>query len=274
MSKTNYDIIHSPEAETFLHMVTKGFYDRSYIGLWLYEVIGREWDEMAAWAGGMKTEIHPQTCTWSIAIWEWVYGIESDNALPLEHRRQRILAKIIGVRPINPEVIRRGVTALISGLNAKVEVNDFVGPYRFDVVLHLAGEAPLNNYAKISSYIRKIKPAHLAYNLRGKYPSKFYIDIKLLSSVRFISEFYPRKNWPFLQYDGTAFYNSVYQYNGYRVSRITDLYPVKLILQTEKKVTPTYDITLTIGYHLTRYDGTYRYDGTRRYDSAIIQEGL
>ena len=79
MSKPDLDIIHSPEAETFLRMVTKGFYDNSYIGLWMYEVIGREWDEMRAWAEGLKTEINPQTCTWSVAIWEWVYGIESDE---------------------------------------------------------------------------------------------------------------------------------------------------------------------------------------------------
>lgn len=92
MSKPELDIIHSPEAETFLQMVTKGFYDRSYIGLWIYEVIGREWDELRRWSEGMRTEIHPQTCTWSIAVWEWVYGFGDENmTLPL--RRQRLLQK-------------------------------------------------------------------------------------------------------------------------------------------------------------------------------------
>lgn len=158
MSKPDLDIIHSPEAETFLRMVTKGFYDNSYIGLWMYEVIGREWDEMRAWAEGMKIEINPQTCTWSVAIWEWVYGIESDETLKLEYRRQRILAKILGTKPINPEVIRRGVAALTG---AEVEVEDFSGPYRFDVVMHPT-EAPLP-YAKVFRYIREIKPAHLAF---------------------------------------------------------------------------------------------------------------
>lgn len=156
-------IIRSPEAQNFLSMVTKGFYDRSYTGLWLYEVIGREWDEMAAWAEGMRAEINPQTCTWSIAIWEWVYGIEPDETLQLEYRRQRILSKFVGLKPINPEVIRRGVTALIGGADGEVEVNDFAGPYRFEVILHPAGKKPLN-YAKIFTYIREIKPAHLAFD--------------------------------------------------------------------------------------------------------------
>ena len=163
MSKPDLDtIIQSPEAETFLGMVTKGFYSNSYTGLWMYEVIGREWDEMRGWAEELQNEIHPQTCTWSVAIWEWVYGIEPDETLPLEYRRQRILSKIVGVKPINPEVIRRGVTALIGGADGEVEVNDFVGPYRFEVILHPSGKNPLN-YAKIFTYIREIKPSHLAF---------------------------------------------------------------------------------------------------------------
>ena len=37
---------------------------------------------------------------------------------------------------------------------------------------------------------------------------------------------------------------------------------------------PTYEIQLTIGYHITKYDGTYRYDGSRKYDSEIIVDTL
>lgn len=155
-------IITSQEAATFLRMVTKGFYSDSYIGLWIFEVIGREWDEMREWAEGLKDEIFPQTCTWTIAIWEWLYGIEPDESLSLEFRRQRILAKICALRPINPEVIRRGVAALIGTDPEGVEVNDFVGPYRFEVILH-PGENPFP-YNRIDQYIWEIKPSHLAFD--------------------------------------------------------------------------------------------------------------
>lgn len=170
-------IIRSPSAKIFLRMVTKGFYDNSYIGLWMYEVIGREWDEMRRWAEGLKDEINPQTCTWSIGIWEWVYGIETNESLPIEYRRQRILAKIIGVRPINPEIIRRGVAALIGGELDEVEVNDFVGPYRFEVILHPSGKSPFP-YIKIFEYVREIKPSHLAFEaaVETKVDIKIEID--------------------------------------------------------------------------------------------------
>jgi len=159
VSKPDYDIIHSPEAETFLRMVTKGFYNHSYIGLWLYEAIGREWDEMAFWAEEMAVEIHPQTCTWSIGIWEWVYGIETDESLTLECRRQKILAKIVGTRPVNPEAIRRGIASLAGMADEDVEIQDFSGPYRFGITLRPAG-MPIP-YADITNYIQSVKPAHL-----------------------------------------------------------------------------------------------------------------
>lgn len=37
-----------------------------------------------------------------------------------------------------------------------------MGPYRFEVILHPSGKNPLN-YAKIFTYIREIKPSHLAF---------------------------------------------------------------------------------------------------------------
>ena len=160
MSKPDLDgIIRSPSAETFLRMVTKGFYDNSYTGLWMYEVIGREWDEMRKWAEGLKDEINPQTCTWSIGIWEWVYGIKTDKTLQLEYRRQRILAKILGTKPVNPEVIRRGV-ARITGCD--VDITDFAGPYRFALKIHMQEDGDALPYGLVREYIRIVKPSHLA----------------------------------------------------------------------------------------------------------------
>jgi len=59
------------------------------------------------------------------------------------------------------------------------------------------------------------------------------------------------------------------------VNPVIQLDKHQLSIKTESKVKPCrYEIKLTIGYHLTRYDGSCRYDGTRRYDSEIIKERL
>lgn len=157
------NIITSPEAEMFLQMVTKGFYNSSFMGLWMYEVIGREWDEMRAWAEGLKDEIHPRTCTWSMPIWEWVYGIPEDSVLPLEYRRQKILAKIAGTTMINPELIRRGIATLTGQDLGNIEVRDFAAPYSFQVRI----TASLREYpaSEILRWVREVKPSHLAFGI-------------------------------------------------------------------------------------------------------------
>ena len=43
---------------------------------------------------------------------------------------------------------------------------------------------------------------------------------------------------------------------------------------SNKGSVPTYQVSLTIGKHLTQYNGKYQYNGTRKYDSKIIHEIL
>ncbi len=181
MSKQHFDIIHSPEAETFLHMVTKGFYDNSYTGLWMYEAIGREWDEMRTWADEMKREINPQTCIWSIGIWEWVYGIATDETLQLEYRRQRILAKVLETKPVNIEVMRHGV-ARITGCD--VDITDFAGPYSFALKIHMLENGNVIPYNSVREYIRKTKPSHLAAFLN-------WIFLVVINNMQIEQFFYP-----------------------------------------------------------------------------------
>lgn len=166
MSKPDRDIIHSQEAQMFLRSVTEGFYNRSCLALWMFEVIGREWDEMAAWSNDLKQEIYVQTCTWSIAIWEWVYGFEPDESMTLEERRQRILSKVRGVRPINPEVMRRGIAA-VSGADAGLK--DFSNPFSFSVTMSVTNKPiPIE---RVLRFIYETKPAHLAVSVEVIFPT-------------------------------------------------------------------------------------------------------
>ena len=46
------------------------------------------------------------------------------------------------------------------------------------------------------------------------------------------------------------------------------------IKTAHKGSVPTYQVSLTVGKHLTQYNGKYQYNGTRKYDSKIIHEIL
>lgn len=159
MNKPDLNIIKSPEAERMLQMVTQGFYNRSFMGLWMFEVIGREYDEMTEWSELLKYEIFPQTCTWSIPIWEWVYEIKPDDTLTLEYRRQRIMAKRLSHPPINPDRIGAVLSALAG---CPVTITDPIAPYMFRVIMD-ESEHTIFSHAAVLKLLRTIKPSHLSF---------------------------------------------------------------------------------------------------------------
>lgn len=156
--------MESPEALRMLNMVTKNFYDESRIALWFFEALGREWDEMSSWSKDLHYEIFPQTCTWSIYIWEEMYGITPDDRLSLEVRRQQVMSKVLYRAPINPEAIRIVVQLLTEA--EEVTVTDFVAPYTFEVIV--TSQWQITNMVEVWEYIYKIKPSHLSFRLYFK----------------------------------------------------------------------------------------------------------
>lgn len=159
MSKPQLDIIRSPTAENMLGMVTRGFYDKSYIALWLFEVIGREYDDMDKWSREIKREIFIQTCTWSIDIWEWVYGISTNPELSLAQRRAQIMAKQLQRPPINPAQIE-GLLAAFTG--CPVTVTDPSRPYTFSLLVDESNARFPVDYKAARELLNKVKPSHLA----------------------------------------------------------------------------------------------------------------
>lgn len=161
MNNSTLDIIKSPEAKRMLEMVTSDFYNDSRTALWMYEAIGREYDDMAKWSRELKRETLPQTCTWSIVIWEFIYDIESDDALPLEYRRNQLMAKRWSNPPINPARIEFALSLL---LGLPVEITDPVAPYTFMVEIYEEENVEVD-YKIALKRLRKIKPSHLSFEL-------------------------------------------------------------------------------------------------------------
>jgi len=150
-------IITSDLARRMLGMVTEEVYDHSRTVLWLFEVIGQEYDEMAAWSQDLRFEAFVQTCSWSISIWEQIYGIVPDDTLDLEFRRQRVMAKRLQWPPINPARIEAILSALTG---ATVEITEFVAPYTFKVTVSGATLTSAD-FRRMMRLLRQIKPSHL-----------------------------------------------------------------------------------------------------------------
>jgi uncharacterized protein YmfQ (DUF2313 family) len=137
----------------------------------MFEAIGLEYDDIEEWAQTVRYEAYPQTCTWSIGIWEWVYGIDTDDTLPLDFRRGRIMSKRLQHPPINPARIEAILTALTG---VPVTVIENTGPYMFEVILD-ESQLSAANLTQMYRVLRQIKPSHLSFTASSYIKMEFEV---------------------------------------------------------------------------------------------------
>ena len=193
-SPDNYElvskIISSPEAERMRQMVTDGFYDRSRIGLWMFEVIGREYDSMAELSASLRYEAFPQTCTWSIDIWEFICDLEKppnlpdDEMLALQIRRARLMAKRWERPPVNPARTEAILSAL-TGANVVVTENVALNTFQVDINA-IGGPESIFDYHGAVTTLRNIKQSHLSFIIYNTVTTEFDFTIRV-AGVAFFS---------------------------------------------------------------------------------------
>lgn len=162
-----------------LAMVTTDFYNCSRVGMYLFQALGLEWDAMASWSKDLNFEIFPQTCTWSIGIWESLYGIESDESFSLEVRRKKVLEKVLYQAPISPQALE-GMLYFCTGAD-EVVVRDFTAPYSFEVSIKYQGE--ISNMIDIWEFIYRVKPSHLSFRLF--FEKQMFVDHELHTGLHY-----------------------------------------------------------------------------------------
>lgn len=323
-----FDLENFPTSESALKMlshVTEGFYDKSYVGKWIFQVMGIEYDKVQEMVVDLPRQFFIETATWGLMYHEIKWGLPVRENLSYEERRKLIYQKREARAPMSPYAMEGYLSQFtdfevhISDVHDKGEYGEIPDhPNLFQATF--IGEGTLEA-DRVLRALRKIKQSHtdfIAKEWIGIFISLFiFYQIKL----HFTSACYPRYNIPYLFYDGTAQYNGVYRYDKYKIGRKIDFYPIalaihhsylisiepqwkmkckgiklllpvcekverlrclsdvklmrkmegSLALQAEARVIPCrYQVNLTIGYHLTKYDGTYQYNGVRRYDSQMI----
>lgn len=146
-----------PNNETAQRMLTmvSPIYDKSYVGKWLFEVMGIELGYAADLICGLTEEAFPETATWTLAYWEDMYGIQTNTALSYDQRRKAILEKRYFRRPMNPARIEQ-IIQKATGRDIKVVENTSPGCYEVKV---MDGESDAN-LDKIRSLISQVKQSN------------------------------------------------------------------------------------------------------------------
>ena len=165
--------------------VTSAFYDKSYVGLWLFEVIGRALDDLNAWTEETKEQIFPQTATWGLDYLEQEYSIAPDPTLSIQERREQILERMSRKIPITPYRIET-VVQKTTGFSATVI--EHVADYAFQIYVYLKGSYNVD-FDALKKKIDRIKPSHLSYEIRTVAETNAELQYKILAVAQSCSRY-------------------------------------------------------------------------------------
>lgn len=144
-------------------------YDNDEYTLHIFEVIGKEVDELVSWVSDFENQPYPQFATFTLPYWEESLGLEVDEKLTVEHRRNRIITKLSTYFPITRQRLEMIAS---SAAGVPVTIEDFVNAYTFRVVLEPRG---LVNLLDLINEVNETKPAHLSYLLTQNLNSTIFI---------------------------------------------------------------------------------------------------
>lgn len=89
-------------AQRMLSYVTKGWYDKSYVGKWVFQVMGEELEPWLRFFESLPEQMFIETATWALRYHELKYGLTVREDLPVEERRKRILEVRDTHMPMSP----------------------------------------------------------------------------------------------------------------------------------------------------------------------------
>lgn len=157
-----FDLEHFPTTETAKRMMSRisPIYDRSYVGKWLFEVMGLEMEEARILVESLRDQCFIERCTWGMRYWEQRYGITPDETKPLEERRQAVIQKRGKAQAMTPATLEQILKALTE---REVAVSEDNSNYRFTVSI---GEGTSHvDYEAVIKKVNTVKPSHLEYSI-------------------------------------------------------------------------------------------------------------
>lgn len=175
MDKEKFDLDNFPTSESAkrqIGYVTGGFYDNSYVGKWLFQAIGLEYDEAREILEELPKQFFPETATWGLMYHEIKWGLPVRENLPYGERRRLIYQKRDFKAPMTPYRMEK---YLENAFGFKAHVMDIHDagehgfcprhPNRFRV--DFVGEGTLDAKA-VRIMLDSLKQSHTVYTINDR----------------------------------------------------------------------------------------------------------
>lgn len=156
---SRFEIEKFPESESAKRMLRRvsPIYDNSYVGKWLYEVMGREFDEASKLVLSLRDQIFTGTVTWGLEFQEDKYSLDHDTSLTLDERRARLYRRKSLHSPLSPWFLENYIKEAW-GITVDIDETYANGV----ILLTIPFIKPEDNLIKMYKDLRRIKPSHLS----------------------------------------------------------------------------------------------------------------
>ena len=170
-----FDLENFPVSESAKNMiasVSDGFYDNSYVGKWLFEVMGQEYDAAREIAEDILNQLLPETATWGLMYHEIKWGLPVRENLPYEERRQLIYRKRDYRAPMTPYRME-GYLKTATGFDVRIaDINDpgdygFVAPHPNVFKAYFMGEGTLAS-KRARTMLNELKQSHTMFTMNDR----------------------------------------------------------------------------------------------------------
>lgn len=157
-----------------LSYVTGGWYDKSYVGKWIYQVMGLEADKARNIFEELPSQFFVDLATWGLMYHEQKYGLPVRNDLSYEERRLLIREKRDSKFSMNPY---RMESILQDRFGTEVHVYDtndpggfaFTHPNILSIQFVQSGDEDMFDIQDVRAHIDKIKLSHTMYDFFYSY---------------------------------------------------------------------------------------------------------
>lgn len=267
----------SESAKKMLGYVSDGFYDKSYVGKWLFQVMGIEYDMAKQAVEELPAQFFPETATWGLMYHEIKWGLPVRLNLSYEERRKLIYQKRDCRAPMTPYRMEEYLETA-TGFEVHIADANDLGAYGFSPThpnvfkAYFLGEETLDSKL-VREMLNQIKQSHTVYIINDRI--ELFVDNRNLEQAVL-------KNITFkvcvlfwdtiifngaVCFDGTVLMNAKRRYGlGIRLKTyvgidMSQLETVEAVVETKSK-------------DYCFFDGSVCFDGSRKFNSIYRKETI
>ena len=171
----------SESAKKMLSYVSDGFYDNSYVGKWIYQVMGHEYDTAYEMVESLPDQLFPETATWGLMFHEMKWGLPVKNDVSAEERRKLIYRKRDEKRSITPYQMERLLSSIIDCTVHIYDIHDtdngnYVPGHPNEFIISIETEELNIDTEYIKQTVKNLKQTHTTYSIRENFKRKLWSD--------------------------------------------------------------------------------------------------